>query len=48
MEAATVLNRVFPSIDLEEAQKMAWAKRWKEFLDVLADMRLGSTEGGGP
>ena len=23
MEAATVLNRVFPSIDLEEAQKMA-------------------------
>ncbi|KAM5543387.1 hypothetical protein V8D89_002972 [Ganoderma adspersum] len=47
-EAATIIDSVFPSIDPEEAQKMAWAKGRKELLGVLADMRLGHAEGGGP
>ncbi|PIL32709.1 hypothetical protein GSI_04824 [Ganoderma sinense ZZ0214-1] len=47
--AATVFNRVFLAIDLEETQKRVWphGKEWKQFLKVLAGMRkLGSAEGG--
>ncbi|PIL32712.1 hypothetical protein GSI_04827 [Ganoderma sinense ZZ0214-1] len=41
-EAATVFDRVFPSIDLNDARSiMSHAKEWGEFLGVLDGMRLG-------
>ena len=41
VEAATLLARVFPSIDLKDAQSMARssAKEWREFLELVETMR---------
>ena len=50
MDVATVLDRVFPAIDLENARSMAVAywqgKGWEDVLRLMEAMRVGRENGG--
>ncbi|KAM5544752.1 hypothetical protein V8D89_001650 [Ganoderma adspersum] len=48
LEVATVLDRVFPTIDLDEASRglFPWGNGWAEIVSFLKAMRVGRANGG--